>query len=543
MKLATNNLFFLVKEEAPQDNKLAVVGDREYKVCIGENIVLGGNKDFYYISAVNPKIYSYKEINKTVYDSLTEEEELDRYLTIAFSRVFFSLGDFYNARDTLYRGLDRVLISRFKDATTTKEVIVALDHIDAFLLKRKPNIPFVKNPGQIPSCDLNTLFTEMKKARAMVDIVQLNKIYLRKSPSKKYGTLDPEGNFIPCFYETRSITKEWATFVNHEFTRNGEFNISLKENVVLYHNILNTEVNQVAGIPLNLQSYKSYNLYDKEGCRIKTLLVRVDNNYLDEFELKTGLNYDFFEEGPHTDHFMFEINVEDTPVISDVVYADTNPKRLIALTITTDLLRGLLKENKATSYTDEQIKELAKCYITPSMNFSPPSIVDKTISSPNTSSKVDFGSKELNVLTGDFKSGNFYLDRRFKVDGVEKLSLPMLLDSNFDMFSLTEKVLGARAKVDSAESLVIGVYKYLFNLSEDKGILGEYIEDRLKQALLKKDLVVLNHIQKEYNKELDSLYESTYIPIIIGKKLNGIDYERVLNKDLDNTDYLYEIKS
>ncbi len=542
MKLATNNLFFLVKEEAPQDNKLAVVGDREYKVCIGENIVLGGNKDFYYISAVNPKIYSYKEINKTTYDALTDEEELDRYLTIAFSRVFFSLGDFYNARDTLYRGLDRVLISRFKDANTTKQVIVALDHIDAFLLKRKPNIPFVQNPGQLPSCDLNTLFTEMKKARAMVDIVQLNKIYLRKTGSKKYGTLDPDGNFIPCFYETRSSTKEWATFVNHEFTRNGEFNISLKENVVLHHKILDTDITEIAGIPLNLQSYKSYNLYDKEGCRIKTLLVRVDNNYLDEFELKTGLNYDFFEEGPHTDHFMFEINVEDTPIVSDIKFVDSDPKKLIALTITTDFLRSLLKENKASSYTEEQIKELAKCHITPSMNFSPPSITEKADLAIPTK-KIDFGSKELNVLTGSFKSGNFYLDRRFKLDNVEKLSLPMLLDPNFNMFSLTEKVLSPRFKVDMAEFLVIEVYRYLFNLSEDKGILGGYIEDRLKQALLNKDIVVLNNIQKEYNNELDSLYENTYIPIIIGKKLNGIDYQVSLNKDLDNTDYLYEIKS
>jgi hypothetical protein len=375
-----------------------------------------------------------------------------------------------------------------------------------------------------------------------VDIVQLNKIYLRKSPSKKYGSLDPEGNFIPCSFETRSVTREWADFINHEFTRNGEFNISLKENVSLFDKILNQEVLVVGGITLNLNSYKSYNLYDKEGCRIKTLLVRVDNKYLDEFELKTGLNSDFFEEGPHTDHFMFEINIEDTPIISDIVYADTDPKRLIALTITTDFLRGLLKENKPSVYTQEQLDELAKYYITPSMNFSPPSIIDKSITTPN-STKIDFGSKELNVLTGNFKSGNFYLDRRFKVDGVEKLSLPMLLESNFNMYSLTEKVLGAKFKVDSAESLVIGVYKYLFNLSEDKGILGEYIEDRLKDALLKRDLVVLNNIQKEYNKELDSLYENTYIPIILGKKLNSVDYGVVLNKELEDTDYLYEIKS
>jgi hypothetical protein len=542
MKLVTNNQFFLIKEELPQDNKLAVVGEREYKICLSDNIVLGSNKDFYYLTATNPKIYSFKEINKTTFDSLTDEEELSRTLILAFSRVLYSLGELYLARDTLNRCGDRVLMSRFKDASTTKEIIVAIDHIDAFLLKRRPNMPFVKNPGQVPSCDLNTLFKEMKKACAKVDIVQLNKIYLRKSPSKKYGSLDPEGNFIPCSFETRSVTREWADFINHEFTRNGEFNISLKENVSLFDKILNQEVLVVGGITLNLNSYKSYNLYDKEGCRIKTLLVRVDNKYLDEFELKTGLNSDFFEEGPHTDHFMFEINIEDTPIISDIVYADTDPKRLIALTITTDFLRGLLKENKPSVYTQEQLDELAKYYITPSMNFSPPSITDKSITTPN-STKIDFGSKELNVLTGNFKSGNFYLDRRFKVDGVEKLSLPMLLESNFNMYSLTEKVLGAKFKVDSAESLVIGVYKYLFNLSEDKGILGEYIEDRLKDALLKRDLVVLNNIQKEYNKELDSLYENTYIPIILGKKLNSVDYGVVLNKDLDNTDYLYEIKS
>ena len=70
------------------------------------------------------------------------------------------------------------------------------------------------------------------------------------------------------------------------------------------------------------------------------------------------------------------------------------------------------------------------------------------------------------------------------------------------MYSLTEKVLGAKFKVDTAETLVVGVYKYLFNLSEDKGILGEYIEDRLKDALLKRDIVILNNIQRVLHQEL-----------------------------------------
>ena len=543
MKLATNNHFFLVKEEAIQDNKLATVGEREYKICLSDNLVLGGNQDFYYLSAENPKLYSFKKINKTTFDSLNEEEDVNQTLIAAFSRVLYSLGELYDARDCLIRTNDRILVSRFKEATTTKEVIVAIDHLDAFILKRKPTIPFVKNPGQLPSCDLMTLFTEMKKARAMVDIVQLQKIYQRKTAIKKYGMLDTEGNFIPCVYETRSTTKEWAYFIDHDFTKNGEFNISLKENVVLHDKILGTDITDVGGITLNLQSYKSYNLYDKEGCRIKTLLIRVDNKYLDEFELKTGLNYDFFEEGPHTDHFMFEINIEDTPIIHDILYADlsdTNPKKLIALTIITDFLRGLLKETPVVPYTQVQIDALKTYHITPSMNFSPPSIVDTKVDTPP-SVKVDFGSKDLGVITSHFKSGNFYLDRRFSIDGIEKISLPMLLTNPIS--SLKEKTLSARFKVDKAEELVLEVYKYILGLSDTKGILEDYIEDRLKNALTQKNLTVLNNLQKEYSKQLDDLYAKTFIPVIIGKKLNGIDYSVSLNKDLDNSDYLIDIKS
>lgn len=542
MKLATNNHFFLVKEESPQDNKLATVGEREYKICLSDNIVLGSNQDFYYLSAENPKIYSFKRINKNTFFSLTNEEDANQTLIAAFSRVLYSLGELYDARDCLIRTNDRILISRFKEATTTKEVIVAIDHLDAFILKRKPTIPFVKNPGQLPTCDLMTLFSEMKKAKAMVDIVQLQKIYQRKTATKKYGTLNDVGDFVACRFETRSTSKEWTYLVNAEFTRNGEFNISLKENVVLFDTLLSTEIKEVAGINLNLQSYKSYNLYDKEGCRIKTLLVRVDNKYLDEFELKTGLNYDFFEEGPHTDHFMFEINIEDTPIIHDIMYADlsdTNPKKLIALTIITDFLRGLLKETPVVSYTQDQLDALKAYHITPYMNFSPPSISsEKTI---DTSTKVDFGSKELGVITSHFKSGNFYLDRRFSIDGLEKISLPMLLTNPFS--SLKEKTLSAKFKVDKAEELVLDVYKYLLGLSDNKGILGEYIEDRLKTALSQKNLTVLNNLQKEYSKILDDLYDKTFIPLLIGKKLNGIDYNVSLNKDIDTSDYLIDIKS
>jgi hypothetical protein len=541
MKLATNNHFFIVKEESIQDNKLATVGEREYKICLSDNLVLGSNQDFYYISAENPKLYSFKKINKTTFDSLTEEEDANQTLIAAFSRVLYSLGEFYDARDCLIRTNDRILVSRFKEATTTKEVIVAIDHLDAFILRRKPTIPFVKNPGQLPSCDLITLFTEMRKAKAMVDIVQLQKIYQRKSSTKKYGSLNDQGVFIPCPYITRSTTKEWAYLVNSEFTKNGEFNISLKENVVLHDTLLDIDIVDVAGITLNLQSYKSYNLYDKEGCRIKTLLVRVDNKYLDEFELKTGLNYDFFEEGTHTDHFMFEINIEDTPIIHDISYADpsdTNPKKLIALTIITDFLRGLLKESPVVPYTQEQLDALKAYHITPYMNFNPPSITDTKIDNP--SIKVDFGSKELGVITSHFKSGNFYFDRRFSIDGVDKLSLPMLLTN---LSPITEKTLSSKFKVDKAEELVLDVYKYLLGLSDTKGVLSEYIDDILKSAITQKNLTLLNNLQKEYDKQLDDLYSKCFIPVIIGKKLNDIDYSVSLNKDLDNSDYLIDIKA
>ena len=547
MKLATNNHFFLVKEEPISDNKLATVGDKEYKICLSDNLVLGSNQDFYFISAENPKLYSFKKINKTTFDSLTDEEDANQTLIAAFSRVLYSLGEFYDARDCLIRTNDRILISRFKEATSTKEVIVAIDHLDAFLLKRKPTIPFVKNPGQLPSCDLFTLFEEMVKAKAMVDIVQLHKIYQRKSPSKKYGSLNDQGEFIPCKYETRSTTKEWAYLVNADFTNNGDFNISLKENVELYDKETDTPIKEVSGIKLNIQSYKSYNLYDVQGCRIKTLLIRVDNKYLDEFESKTGLNYDFFEEGTHTDHFMFEINIEDIPILNKDIYANTdstNPRTLISLVIVTDFLRGLLKDNTVCSYTQEQIDELKKYHITPSINFSPPSISDSK--SDVESYKVDFGSKSLNVLSNKFKSGNFYLDRRFSIPGIEKISLPLLLEN--DIRTLELKVLGARAKEDEAEKLVIDTYKYLFNMSENKGLVGESLDyqlDALKDALNSKDTLRLKNLQSLLSKQLDTLYKTSFLPIIIGLRLNRIAYEGLNIKftlDLDNSDYLIDIK-
>jgi len=547
MKLATNNHFFLVKEEPISDNKLATVGDKEYKICLSDNLVLGSNQDFYFISAENPKLYSFKKINKTTFDSLTDEEDANQTLIAAFSRVLYSLGEFYDARDCLIRTNDRILISRFKEATSTKEVIVAIDHLDAFLLKRKPTIPFVKNPGQLPSCDLFTLFEEMVKAKAMVDIVQLHKIYQRKSPSKKYGSLNDQGEFIPCKYETRSTTKEWAYLVNADFTNNGDFNISLKENVELYDKETDTPIKEVSGIKLNIQSYKSYNLYDVQGCRIKTLLIRVDNKYLDEFESKTGLNYDFFEEGTHTDHFMFEINIEDIPILNKDIYANTdstNPRTLISLVIVTDFLRGLLKDNTVCSYTQEQIDELKKYHITPSINFSPPSISDSK--SDVESYKVDFGSKSLNVLSNKFKSGNFYLDRRFSIPGIEKISLPLLLEN--DIRTLELKVLSARAKEDEAEKLVIDTYKYLFNMSENKGLVGESLDyqlDALKDALNSKDTLRLKNLQSLLSKQLDTLYKTSFLPIIIGLRLNRIAYEGLNIKftlDLDNSDYLIDIK-
>ena len=244
---------------------------------------------------------------------------------------------------------------------------------------------------------------------------------------------------------------------------------------------------------------------------------------------------------------MFEINIEDIPILNKDIYANTdssNPRTLISLVIVTDFLRGILKDNTVCSYTQEQIDELKKYHITPSMNFSPPSISDSK--SDVESYKVDFGSKSLNVLSNKFKSGNFYLDRRFSIPGIEKLSLPLLLEN--DIRTLELKVLGARAKEDEAEKLVVDTYKYLFNMSENKGLVGESLDyqlDALKDALNSKDTLRLKNLQSLLSKQLDTLYKTSFLPIIIGLRLNRIAYEGLNIKftlDLDNSDYLIDIK-
>ena len=122
----------------------------------------------------------------------------------------------------------------------------------------------------------------------------------------------------------------------------------------------------------------------------------------------------------------------------------------------------------------------------------------------------------------------------------------MLLENDLNL--ITDKVTSLKFKIDSAETLVIDTYKYLFKLSDNSGVLGETLGktlEELRNSLWSKNRNVLKSYQNLFSNLQEDLYQKIYIPMILGLRLNKVEYEGLrvkLNIDLENSDFLIDIK-
>lgn len=159
-----------------------------------------------------------------------------------------------------------------------------------------------------------------------------------------------------------------------------------------------------------------------------------------------------------------------------------NPADLLSLaqcSVRQKIYEGVLKGTSET-LTDEQVAELKKVYLTPSLNFSPPTMnefADMKLAmaqgkvDTRLSYKIEIGLPWLTSMS-KLKSGNEYLQRRFEVDGAETPSLLHLRGDG----RWSEKALSSRVKLDKVDDLSFPIYQD--TMTDLAGASEDYIQDK-----------------------------------------------------------------
>lgn len=546
-KVNTGSSCYLIQEEQPQST---INCNGVLKVAIFDSFIIGSKDEISFMRTPN-KVFVFQEIPKHEYD-LSLCGDADQKDILLLSLGLYSCNQLHKAREALIKSGDRILISRFRDVTDFTNVNMAIDHITAFLLKRQPLIKTKKVKGQYPPhCDVVSLFGHLVKAKASVDIEQLNKVYARKLP-KQVGS------------QSIKLRSPWGQIISSGFSKTtGEFSFTIVEEVCLL-DAEGVEIKELEGVALNLKQYRTYCVFDGDDYRIPYLLVKVDNSWLDDFEKSTHLNYNYFEEGQHTDHFYFELNIEETLLPTDVKI-DTDPehpRKLLYLTAVGSFLRSVLKgvslaSTDITNFNSSQLKALNENHISSGMVYNPPLLSSGDVQAVSYKEYV-FGSKILGLCTDDLPSANSFFQRRFEYmdNEKEKENLNVLMRWDFKPTDIKPKTLTNRHKITKVDDFLFPIYNELI-FQDGIGILGEYLPQtlvaKLKNALSNKYALVLKDLCGEIEREIDFLYEKTFIPIILNMGINSNIQEPDASKFLSNfnidgasfinEDYVYKEKS
>ncbi len=503
----------------------------EYKIAYnGSEIKACSNNQFQMDFTDDLSVYVYRPISAQEYQSLPEEYPSSNE-KLMFARTLYQLGNLFEARNVLKDAGHRGLYARFKNALELKDILTAIDHIDAILFGRTPKYQLEVVFGQKPHCSLFELLDQFKKHQAEMDLQHVLKTYKKRSVRRLQGTRNENNEFIPCRYKTQSTSREWKKISNYSVNRtSAALNLEVIDDTHLIDSTNNTVIHEVAGIPIQLKEFRTYAVINDEYC-IKNMIVRIQSSQKDEFESKTGLKADWTE----GEYALYEINIKDTPLATkELSFNDQVSKKLIELAVINKFISAALKESNVSPYTEEQIATLKEYYLTPSLNFSPPTVnpyvdlkdavSDGSIDS-YTSKKVNFGSVEYGILgTGKLHSGNAYLQRRFTYGDVEKPTLDLLMSPDFNKELLGIKTLSARVKLDKIDEFTYPIYEELLGfkpLQKINSILGPVLAKKVLNALEHKNIDALATVQQDVEDHMSYFYDETITPLIFAVGIAG----------------------
>jgi hypothetical protein len=507
-------------------------GKGEYLVAKNDEI-LGGTRQKFFIPFSNDLVvYLYQIISASDYQALPEEYPTNEE-KLMFARTLYQLGNLFEARNVLKESGHRNLYARFKNVIEPKDIMIAVDHIDAVLFNRKPKYQLENIFGQKPHCSLFELLDQLKKNKAEIDLNHMLKNYKKRSINRLQGSYTEEGQFISCRYQThtKSTSTEWKRIAHYSVNRHSAaLNLEIVEEMDLIDTQTNEIIHEVAGIPMHIKEFRSYAMINDEYC-MKSIIIRIQNQKQVQFDEKTGLQADWIE----GDYALYEINLKEAMVTHQAVKFDHQvAKKLMEFAVIHKFLGAILKQSNTTPYSEQQIEALKQYDISPHLNFSPSTVnpyldlktaISEGIIDSYTSKKMHFGSIQYGILgTDQLYSANAYLERRFTYGEEKKPTLDRLMSADFNRDLLGIKTLSSRTKLNQVDGFSYPIYEELLGFKQANRlneILGPVLTKKILQAIQNKNIASLVAVKNDIEDHMDDFYHETICPLVFAIGIAG----------------------
>lgn len=420
-------------------------------------------------------VYRYREISEKAYDALDAEESYTSPAILAYGRAQISEGRLNAAKYAAVATLDSSLLSAHSRALVSSDVAKFAEGLEERLFGDTKYFPMREYglPATGPSV-LRVLSALNKYAGSLnVNLNVMLSGYKRRGVKSVQGTRAEDGTLVLPTVKSKVEAADpegWVSVNKFEINRNNAtVNMLVSQSIGLYKD--ETRIASVSGIDLsNLRSFNNYTLVGDGTLNVNQLIFRTTDKrcFRELLDLKVVT-------GTYQPKEAFVIDFSELPLVDyDTNFDSVSPNEvqdLAKLVVLSKIFSGIFK-GESTSLTGEQIAELGKFYLTPALNFSPPSTNeyanrDEAIASgkidTRLSYKINLGYPALTSVT-KLKSGNAYLQRRFEAtfhgSPVKDPTLDLLaMDTKWSIKKLT-----GRTKLDEVDALSYPLYEGLLGL-------------------------------------------------------------------------------
>ena len=435
--------------------------------------------------------YRLYEVTESEYNALAAPvngEDAPVEPVLAYARTQIAEGRLNAAKYALVQTRCNPLIEEHARALVASDIAAFASATEEYLFNRTPFTPSTDYglSATGPSVLEILTFLDAHAKSLSVNMPALTSGYKRRGVKRIPGTRIADGTVEePAVFSKNRDGDGWASVSGFELNRNtATANMLVSQPMDLFAKGTTTRIASVAGIPLdNLRSFNNYTLVGDGSLNVGSLTLRTsDQKVIDGLramgceikpDAKAGEAFDLILQGrPLVD---YDLNVGSV--------SKSTVETLTGLTVLSKILNGMVKGDAGT-LTPEQVAALKAHYLTPALNFSPPTTTEyadlaDAIATGKVDTKLSFkvnlGTPAI-IGADKLRSGNEYLQRRFEatLNGT-KVEKPTL-----DLITLpgvvwSVKKLTARTVLDEVDAVSYPIYE---------GILGLGAGTELKALLV-----------------------------------------------------------
>jgi Mg-chelatase subunit ChlD len=447
--------------------------------------------------------YKYRKISQEDYDKLTDVPvaQTDESV-LAFAKANLANGNLNTAKYALASTFDATLTEKHAKALTNAEIAeltqdLDLAIFDASALAKHEILDSVKVNDKISVLELVNLLEE-NNSSIIINIKELQKNYRRKGVKRINGSRDENEKLIEPWLKTEFLDGgEYVSMGTFEINRNtATINMLITRPVKLVKVEDSSQISEVAGVLItNLESFNNYTIVSDGEVNVKSLPIKISSKKVFDLLKSKGVieaeNFDFRTE--------YTLRLDNLPLVAftgSYGNIDGSFNELAEIKILASILAAHLKE-ESDVYTDEQLAELKKHYLSKSLYINFPTtteysdlkeaIANGTVDT-RVSYKVDIGNKDILNL-GKLYSANKFLDRLyegFNQDTAEKVDKPTFDITLDEDVVFGHKTLSSRTKITKVDDLMKRIFDNFLGI-EDNGsvaaILSKVGGDSLTRLL------------------------------------------------------------